>query len=961
MGGGGEPTRPTAPAGGAPRSAPAADVPARIGHYAILRVLGEGGMGTVYEAQQESPKRAVALKIIRAGYLAPALLRRFELESHVLGRLQHPGIAQVYEAGVVRDERGGDLPFFAMEFIKGVPLTDYATQRSLGTRERLELLARVCDAVYHAHQKGVIHRDLKPANILVDDSGQPKILDFGVARATDSDLQQTTMQTDVGAIIGTVPYMSPEQVGGDPDDLDTRSDVYALGVIAYELLAERLPYDLQRKMIHEAARIIREEEPTRLSSINRALRGDVETIVAHALEKDKVRRYQSAETLASDIRRYLKHETITARPASTWYQLQKFSRRNRGLVTGLVAAFLLLIAGVIGTSIGLRQAVRARDAESVARKEADTQRDAAVAARSAEEQQRKTAEAQRDKAEKIAEFMSDTLEGAGPSVALGRDITMLKEMMDAAAARIDRGDLKDAPEAELRLRSTIGSTYRELALYQQASQLLAPVASMSRALYEGDHRDTAAALTAMALLLRDRGDPADSEPLMRESLAVYERLSQGDHGDTATAMNNLALVLQDQNKLPEAERLYRDALGVWERLAPGDSYKVATTLTNLASLIYARGDWAEAEHLCREALSMKRRLFSGDHPDVANGLNNLAQLLVLSDPAGAEELGRESLSMFKRLFPGDSPEVATSLHNLALLLKGRQDLAGAEQLCRDALDMRTRLFSEEHPSIAASMRELAYLAHERGDMAGAEPLYREALAMRKRLFHGDHPYVAASLRDLAEFLRVAGKLVEAEALFREAVGMYQRLKSSDPLDLAICLNNLAFLLYTSGDLSEAEPIYRQSLDLHRRALPQDHHDIATIVNNLSALLLARGDPAGAEPLAREGVAMYERTLGRDHWNTGNARLKLGRSLTGMGLFPEAEPELVETERVLSSARGVPAGRHAQAIEALVALYESWDKADPGKGYDAKAAEWRAKLGAVTPPPEPAAATSPAPK
>jgi len=351
-------------------SSRAQPIPARLGRYTIRRVLGEGGMGTVYEAEQESPRRTVALKVIRAGYLSPGLLRRFELESQVLGRLQHPGIAQIYEAGVFCDHADDEasnhraptpIPFFAMEFINGVPLTDFAAGRKLGTRQRLELLTKVCDAVYHAHQKGVIHRDLKPSNILVDESGQPKILDFGVARATDSDIQQTTMQTGAGQLIGTVPYMSPEQVGGDPLELDTRSDVYALGVIAYELLAGRLPYNLQRKMVHEAARIIREDEPTRLSSINRTLRGDVETIVAKALYKEKTHRYQSAEALASDIRRYLKDEPIAARPASTWYQASKFARRNRGLVTGLGAAFVFLFAGLVLALISRAEAVAARD------------------------------------------------------------------------------------------------------------------------------------------------------------------------------------------------------------------------------------------------------------------------------------------------------------------------------------------------------------------------------------------------------------------------------------------------------------------------------------------------------------------------------------------------------------------------------------------------------------------------
>ncbi len=331
-----------------------------ISDYRIERILGEGGMGVVYVARQARPDRQVALKVIRPGLASPQMLRRFEHEAEVLGRLLHPGIAQIYEAGMA-DAGYGLQPFFAMELVQGQALTEYVKERNLSTRQRMELLAKVCDAVEHAHQKGVIHRDLKPGNILVTDDGQPKILDFGVARATDSDLQQTTMQTDVGALVGTLPYMSPEQVGGDPAELDTRSDVYALGVILFELLAGRLPYSLERRMIHEAVRVIREEEPTRLSSINKTLRGDVETIVAHALEKEKCHRYQSASGLAGDIRRYLADEPITARPASTWYQVRKFSRRNRGLVGGVAATFVVLVVGLVVSLYAFAQASHQRD------------------------------------------------------------------------------------------------------------------------------------------------------------------------------------------------------------------------------------------------------------------------------------------------------------------------------------------------------------------------------------------------------------------------------------------------------------------------------------------------------------------------------------------------------------------------------------------------------------------------
>ena len=316
-------------------------LPAFIGRYRILRRHGEGGMGTVYEAEQDNPRRTVALKVIRAGAATAELLSRFRHEAEILARLQHPGIAQVYEAGIGDDGR----PFFAMEFISGMPLDEYSRSRGLDPAARLELLAKVCDAVQHAHDKGVIHRDLKPGNILVDESGQPKVLDFGVAHVTAADLLTTAGRTQAGQLLGTLSYMSPEQIAGDPAGLDGRSDVYTLGVILFELLAQRLPYQVDQLPGHEVARVIQEQEPSRLGSIDTHYRGDVEIIVAKALEKVKSRRYASAGDLASDIRRYLRGEAILARPASALYQLRKFARRHRALVAGVSGIFAALLVG----------------------------------------------------------------------------------------------------------------------------------------------------------------------------------------------------------------------------------------------------------------------------------------------------------------------------------------------------------------------------------------------------------------------------------------------------------------------------------------------------------------------------------------------------------------------------------------------------------------------------------------
>jgi tRNA A-37 threonylcarbamoyl transferase component Bud32 len=343
-------------------------LPDRIGRYRIKRMLGFGGMGTVYEAVQDHPRRTVALKVMKPGIASRSALKRFEYESQVLARLRHPGIAQVYDAGTY----GGDenaapptppTPYFAMEYIPGgQSIVDYSKAKQLNIRQRLQLFVRVCDAVHHGHQKGVIHRDLKPANILIDSTsgetiGQPKVIDFGVARTTDSDIAVTTLQTDVGQLIGTLQYMSPEQCAADPADIDTRSDVYGLGVILYELLADKLPYDVTGVAVYDATRVVRDQIPARLTTINAQLGGDIETIVFKSLEKDRDRRYQSAAELARDINRYLSAEPISARRASVPYLLKVFARRNRPIVVAAGVVFLAMVVGIVVTSMAL---VRAR-------------------------------------------------------------------------------------------------------------------------------------------------------------------------------------------------------------------------------------------------------------------------------------------------------------------------------------------------------------------------------------------------------------------------------------------------------------------------------------------------------------------------------------------------------------------------------------------------------------------------
>jgi non-specific serine/threonine protein kinase/serine/threonine-protein kinase len=482
-------------------------------------------MGAVYEAEQDSPRRTVALKIIKPAKASPDLLRRFEQESQALGRLQHPGIAQIYEAGTL-DLGFGPQPYFAMEFIRGLSPRNYAEAHHLNTRERLQIMAKICDGVHHAHQRGLIHRDLKPGNILVDESGQPKILDFGVARLTDSDAR-ATQQTDVGQLVGTLAYMSPEQALADPLDIDTRTDVYALGVILYELLSGELPYPISKK-IYETIQTIREQDPARLSAVNRACRGDIETIVAKALEKDRGRRYASAAEMAADIQRYLNDEPIVARPQSAGYHFQKFARRHRPLVLSIAAVFVVLVVGIVvvrhSEQVALQERDRALEAtdralEATGRalraeQVASTERDGAFAAREQARRDRDTAVAQRDRADTLADTATELNDFLGklltlPDPRMGTELEVLvkanpnltfREVLDRAAAGIDGKFTR--PSVEAKLREFIGVSYRSIGLFAEAQSQFERAVELYRREHGRAHPDSVKALKALLEVAR---------------------------------------------------------------------------------------------------------------------------------------------------------------------------------------------------------------------------------------------------------------------------------------------------------------------------------------------------------------------------------------------------------------------------------------------------------------------------
>lgn len=739
-------------------------LPDRIGQYNIKRIIGSGGMGTVYEAMQEQPRRVVAVKVMKKGLTSRSALRRFTYESQILARLRHPGIAQVFDAGVHDDGTGG-VPYFAMEYIANAKtVRDFVKDRKLNGREILALFIKICEAVHHGHQKGIIHRDLKPDNILVDSSGQPKIIDFGVARATDSDLAVTTLQTSIGQLVGTLQYMSPEQIDADPHDMDTRADVYALGVVLYELLTGKLPYDVRGVSVMEATRVIRDVNPQRISAIDSTLKGDTETIVLHALEKDRDRRYQSALELAGDIERYLGNHPIIARPPSMLYYMRTFAKRNKAVVVGVAAVFLALVLGVVGMTLEADRAHDARDEAKAAKLRAESEADRAGRA---EETARREADTANAAVEYVRKMFSslNAREGSGPN-------TKVSEVLDDAARGIEDA-FADEPEVQARLQSIFGNGYRALTLYPQAVQHLRESLALQRQTLGESHEEIAQTLEDLCGVLWFQRRLDEAVEAIEESLAMRRALFGDEHEEVASGMNYLAACLNSQGKPDEAERLYRETLAMRIRLLGEGDELVARSKNNLATCLRVRGKYDEAEQLYREALAIVRALRGADHIDVGRGLSSLATCLIAMErEIEAEGYLIEALHIKQSQLRDDHASIAITQHALADLYfsMGRYD--EAVMLCREAIEIRKSKHEPTDGRIIASVSLLAKLLVATGEYAEAEDAAQEEVLLR-RTARQDDSRIAAAEGLYGYAIAKQGRREKAETLL---LGSYRQLR-----------------------------------------------------------------------------------------------------------------------------------------------------------------------------------------
>jgi tetratricopeptide (TPR) repeat protein len=879
-------------------------MPDTIGRFRIVRQVGQGGMGIVYEAEQDYPRRIVALKVVSPALANAGLLRRFELESQVLARLQHPGIAQIYEAGVA-DVGFAPQPYFAMEFIHGVPFGEYATSRQLSARDRLELVAKVCDAVEHAHQRGIIHRDLKPANILVDESGQPKILDFGVARATDSDAQ-VSRQTDAGQLVGTLAYMSPEQVTADPLDLDTRSDVYAVGVILYELLANRLPYQLSQQL-DQAVRAIREHDPGRLSSVNRAYRGDIETIVAKALEKDKARRYASAAALAGDIRRYLADQPIQARPASASYHLRKFARRHKAPVAATAVVLAVVVAGIVLTT---REAVRARRAEQTEQAVNDFLRNDLLAQASAYNQ-------------------------AEPNTRPDRDLKV-RTVLDRAAARIE-GKFDTQPEVEAGIRTTIGQTYVDLGMYAEARQQLQRSLDLSRRVLSTEDPMTLRTLRALGMLSIEEGKYAAAEETLADTLATQRRVLGRNHPETLLSMMNLAVAYEGEGKYPQAETLGTELVEIRRRVSGPDHPDTLKALNNLGVVYFDDGKYGLAEGTYRELVESRRRVLGSEHPDTAKTMGNLARIYWAEGNIDqAQALYTQALDILRRVVGPEDHDTLMIMNNLVLTDMAQGKYAPAETLAQQVLEARRRVLGPEHPDTLQSLHNLAWVDYVQGRYAESVALYNQTVEARRRVLGPEHSKTLLSLRNLADVYVAQGRLAEAEALLLQALEIGRRVEGAEHPNTLFAVADLTSLYQRKGNYTVAEQYAVQQLEGRTRALGAEHPDTVSAAADLALAYLSQGKVVQAERLAR-GAVEFTRRKQPDDPARFFAEGLLGASLAGQKKYVEAEPLLIEASQGMLARKdriAVPDYYQANQVrDWTIGLYENLGKPD-------KAAEWR---------------------
>ena len=858
-----------------------------VGPYRLVDVLGEGGMGVVYHAEQTTPiHRHVALKLVPFGMDTARMMSRFESERQTLARMNHPYIAQALEAGAADDGR----PYFVMELVHGEPVTDYCAREKPPLAVRLKLFLQICEAVQHAHQRGIIHRDLKPSNVLLTRQGAelvPKIIDFGIAKAVGQDESRQMLTTMQGQLVGTPEYMSPEQAGVIDAGVDTRTDVYSLGVMFYELLCGKRPYDLKKRTAVELERALRTPPiaPSRVAGADgvlpprRQMSRDLDAVTMMAIEQRPDDRYASVEQLADDVRRVIEHRPVRARAQTLTYRTQQFIRRHAaGVVTAAVIA-AIATAGAAGIVI---------------------QRNRAIASEQKAVNEAARARAEADKASEVARFLTDLFREADPSRARGAAVTA-RELLERGARRLAT-DLGSQGALRATLMDTIGMVYRALGMIDEAERITTESLAIRREALGPAHRDIAASLDNLGQLSRERTRYEQAEKYHREALAMRKLLLAPSDPDIGQSLSNLALALRERGKYDEARPLVKEAIEI-RRAALGPEHSDTLSSMNvLGDIEDSSGNRTEAERWYREVLSVRTRVLPPDDPKLAISLHNVAGILARTGKLkDSEAMLRQALAIRLKILDPDHSDVTATQLNLAGVLQDQGRLDEAEPLYRAALEADRRKNGNQHMDVAIDLNNLASLLEERGRLAEAGQMYRESLAIRLALQGEKHPSVPTVLNNIGRLLLVQGNLAEAERSLRRSIELRKSLGMEKHPRTADTLIWLGRVLVARGRLSEAEQQYAAAIDIHRTASPNGSPGLASARLALGHAKVRQRRAAEAEPLLREALEFRRKNLPAGHRGIGDAEAALAECL-----LAQSKPD--EVDALLASAlKTAPAG------------------------------------------------------